>query len=280
MIQLLLGLTVADGQHLGVHPAIELGEYMTSALPGQELTTNGLKRRLSDVDEHYQAKRVALDATSSEARWAPSTQLSGPGPMSVTGPQPTHYRFRTPLFINLPDDDPPIGGPSNTTRYFLDYLDYDHGKLWGRQTRVWCAYKETKPDDPTISDEHRRTLREGEVVYVGPYAVKLAYVDTSFPDIVSIVQRKRDDEGAKYVLLPDRFVAPVYEWYGCSDAVRRSWSGQRVRRSSSARELESWSGEEVAERQEVFSVSPFKRKLSQYENLGEVVRALADVSKG
>ncbi|RDX56395.1 hypothetical protein OH76DRAFT_384934 [Lentinus brumalis] len=242
-IQLLLGLTVADDRHLGVHPAIEMGEGKSPALSVEEhAAARGRKRALSDADERDQVKRVVVDPATGDGRL---TCLI-PSPSSIC-PQPAFYRFRTPLFVNLHDGESPSG---RTTRYFLDYLDYDQGELWGRQTRVWCAYKEAQGDDPTISDDHRRTLQAGERVYVGPYAVKLACVDTAREDIVPVVEQRRDADSAKYLLLPDRL-----------------WLGDRVRRSSNARNLpdcDDWDGGTVVERQEAFSVSPFKRKLSHY----------------
>jgi hypothetical protein len=72
---------------------------------------------------------------------------------------------------------------------------------------VWCAYKETSWDDEAIHPEDRPQAPTDARVFVGPYALKLQNVDMTTKaykkDIVATLMEKCDEEGAKYVLLPE-----------------------------------------------------------------------------
>ncbi|RPD64557.1 hypothetical protein L226DRAFT_529063 [Lentinus tigrinus ALCF2SS1-7] len=253
-VSLALGLIVADDQHLGLHPAFEFGAAIrTSGLSDNKVQAATSTQRASS--QHVVQPEDMASTASLEEERSKDQAPSGNEPSCT----PRSYRFREATFFTVPLGNP-SGGPQIKQRYYLDYLVYGSSSVTGRQTRVWCAYKEASGDDPNICDEHRQLVSKDDRVYVGPYALKMSHADVATEayklDIVGRIKRRADEDGAKYLLLPD-FVS----------------YGERIRVSRE----QSDRGVDVTEYQETISVSLFKRTLGQYVHVGEVVRAIIDM---
>lgn len=225
VIQLALGLTIADDEHLGVHPAFEFKDVVTSQLStrnaGVSTPTGAMKRAAPSPNDEPIPQRIAVGDSKpgqSSRRYKPA--------------KPSEFRYRQAAFINfrgMKRHYPPIENKGDhsekeahsdetlehdSSRYYLDYLASNSGALAGRRTRVWCAYKEVGCDDPVIHEEDRpKVMHIENKVYVGPYALKFQDVDISSEahrlDIVGLVRQEaiQNPEAAKYVLLPDMYAS-------------------------------------------------------------------------
>jgi hypothetical protein len=243
VVQLALGLVVADDAVLGAHPAFELVERVAPSASFTEATTNktDATENLKPGEVGAQTKYVHSDNPQTSQTVSPYRSYPGPrrtghfpvrslsgqvlspslqdGPTSSPQTSPTdpeQYRFPEALFVMLFNEDIhlPVSARNKdnkgTTRYYLHYLADSRGSLVGRCTRVWCACKETSWDDEAVHPDDRLQAPTDARVYVGPYALKLQNIDMTTEayqkDIVTTLMDKCDEEGAKYVLLPETYV--------------------------------------------------------------------------
>ncbi|KAI0715155.1 hypothetical protein C8Q76DRAFT_856936 [Earliella scabrosa] len=170
IIRLVLGLTIADDEHLGVHPAFDFREVTVSstatagAPPKECITSTGATKRGPTPTDQI----------------APAAKRPGAVPPFVRQ-DPAQYRYREASFATIPD----VG------RYFLVRLIDNRRSLVGRLSRSWEAYRE-KPDGD----------------YDGPFVLKLYCADVSTEAyqheiIEKLIASGRDDR-KRYILLPDR----------------------------------------------------------------------------
>ncbi|RDX50452.1 hypothetical protein OH76DRAFT_1512252 [Lentinus brumalis] len=202
LIQLVLGLTLADDEHSGVHPAFVFQDVARPFAPSKEA-------------------------------------------------MPIQYRHRQAVYMDVGADS----AAGEATRFYLDYLVDSRGSLTGRHTVVWSAFREVDACDPSICEEH---LGSSGRVYVGPYALKMYYADMGSraqkTDIEHFVKQHAHQDGAKYVLLPER-----------------TWRGEFVHQSVRGFAHEGDVPETVRRkmiiRREIVSMSPLKRTLAQYQTV-------------
>ncbi|KAJ3510305.1 hypothetical protein NMY22_g16013 [Coprinellus aureogranulatus] len=182
-------------------------------------------------------------------------------------------RARKAIFVTIPD----AANPAKKTRFYLDYIAVNRGGLAGRATRVWCVYQEIlevqAARDAIRHEDLQEALEALETkgrVFVGPYALKLQNVDMQSAyykdDVQAIIKAKaeEDPEGSRFVLIPQSI------WKGAKilDAIR----GLKSKEDVPARVVE-----HVYERQEVFSLSLYKRTPKHYKSFAEVGNAVSDV---
>ncbi|KAJ2918864.1 hypothetical protein MD484_g1531, partial [Candolleomyces efflorescens] len=274
IIRLALGLGVATAQMLGAHPGFELSDDDEVSIELKEdapaVPTRVATDSSADSSEH------SLFVTDSETsggkrKRGPNTATSSKHPRLTP---PLKYWAPSPVFFNI-----------NKQRYFLEHLAQGRRSITGRQTRVWCAYLELEPGDlqdpppkrdggrvlPSIHEDDlvkaKALLASKSRVFVGPYALKIQYADMDSPAmtnrIVENIQdrmRQNPEKGYKYLLVP--------EWIHRGDEVITAIRGFE----SVPPTVE----KNYIRRQELVSVSLFKRTLGHYCSLGEVCRAVAD----
>ncbi|KAJ2918861.1 hypothetical protein MD484_g1534, partial [Candolleomyces efflorescens] len=274
IIQLALGLGVATSEMLGADPAFEMSDDREVSLESKEDTpvVSNVDVTKVSVETGGASLPPTESGTSGGKRKRGATTASSSKHPRLT--PPLNYWAPSPVFFNI-----------NKQRYFLDHLAQGRRSITGRQTRVWCAYLELEPGDiqdappkrdgsrvfPSIHKDDlskaKALLASKSRVFVGPYALKIQYADMDSPamtnNIVENIQdiMKRDPEkGCKYLLVP--------EWNHRGDEVISAIRGFE----SVPPTVE----KKYIRRQELVSVSLFKRTLGHYCSLGEVCRAVAD----
>ncbi|EAU82816.2 other/FunK1 protein kinase [Coprinopsis cinerea okayama7 len=174
---------------------------------------------------------------------------------------------RVPLFFTV---------SRSGDRYYLDFPIHIHG-AFGRMTRVWCAYRQLSRHDQIaeLVDERDRgkaeaELKSGKEVYCGPYALKIQNdsVDSvaSREKLVAKIKEAVDKEakegtGAMFILAPE-------QTYNNGNITKLVRGFETCETPLAARGC--------SQREEIITVSLFKRTLSQYKSFGEVARAIAD----
>ncbi|KAJ3527901.1 hypothetical protein NMY22_g9609 [Coprinellus aureogranulatus] len=276
IVRLSLGFVVADERLLGVHPFFELEKELGNVnvyTSGEDFPQagatlqSGSLLQTSTTTDNAEASGSVSGSTSNKRK--AESQLQ---PQRKRAKMRPECRARKAIFVTIPD----VENPARKTRFYLDYIADNRGGLVGRATRVWCVYQEIL-DVQAARDAIRKedlqealeTLGTKGRVFVGPYALKLQNVDmqsASYKDDVQAIiklKAEEDPEGSKFVLVPQSI------WKGAKilDAVRGFTSNEdvpaRVR-------------EQLSERQEVFSLSLYKRTLSHYKSFAEVGKAISD----
>ena len=191
IIRLVLGLTVADDDHLGVDPAFDFRQAtspFTTAPPRESMPP-------VSTTTHTTSASSASAPPTTPKEFTTSTGATKRGGTDETAPvakrqavatpstpeTPAQYTYREATFMTIPD----VG------RYFLVRLIDGRRSIVGRSSRLWEAYRE-RPDG----------------VFEGPFVLKSYYADVSTPayqhDIIEKLMASGPDERKRYLLLPDK----------------------------------------------------------------------------
>ncbi|KAJ2918860.1 hypothetical protein MD484_g1535, partial [Candolleomyces efflorescens] len=272
IIRLALGLGVATAQMLGAHPGFELSDDREVSIELKEDTPAVPTTDAAESSAHSSERSLFLtdsETSGGKRKRGPNTASSSKHPRLTP---PLKYWAPSPVFFNI-----------NKQRYFLEHLAQGRHSTTGRQTRVWCAYLELDAENAALSGGdggdvfpsiHEDDLAEAKAllasqsrVFVGPYALKIQYADMDSPAMTNhIIENIQDrmqqepEKGCKYLLVP--------EWNHRGDDVMTATRGF----TSVPPTVE----KKYIRRQELVSVSLFKRTLGHYCSLGEVCRAVAD----
>ncbi|KAF5372383.1 hypothetical protein D9615_009294 [Tricholomella constricta] len=258
-IRLALGITLATNEELGLHPAFSLRDTEAPSLPESEATT-GKKRPApsTNTDDQPDLKKARTAGASSSTR-DPAL--------------PAKYRYREVNFVTLENSKrhlpETLVSTETHTRYYTKYLLEDRGSLVGRCTRIWCAYREVSGSErESLASVHK--IDSHMPIFIGPYALKFYCADIqteAYTQDILIKAKKAQDAGTlKHVLLPTDV------WYmGKILDVVRSLGGSakmlKVTRSA------------LKDREEIVTISPFKRTLAQFETAYEFYGAIIGAFK-
>ncbi|KAF5372366.1 hypothetical protein D9615_009256 [Tricholomella constricta] len=258
-IRLLLGIMLATDQELGHHPAFSLRDAEAPSVPELDATT-GDKRPAptTNSDNQPDLKRARTAGISSSTR--------DPLP-------PAKYRFREVNFVTLENSkrhlpESPVSTETHT-RYYIKYLLEGRASLVGRCARVWCAYREVSGSErESLASVHK--INPDIPILIGPYALKLycadIHTETYTQDILRVAQKAQDEGIIQHVLLPTDV------WYlgKISEVVRNSKSiGIKPENT----------GCDIKDREEIITITAFKRTLDQFETGYEFYGAIIGVLK-
>ncbi|KAG5639211.1 hypothetical protein H0H81_005690 [Sphagnurus paluster] len=256
-IRLALGVMLATDYELGDHPCFSFRERV---IFNSDPALTGEKRSAAS-DEKPSNKKAWMSTSTS------------PSPTSNQDPpKPTRYHLKEVNLITLANSEhqPPFK-PNNSpgpgqTRYYVDYLVEDRGSLVGRCTRIWCVYKEVtggEKEDPIIRD-HK--FPPETHLLTGPYALKFYCADIHSEAYAENILEKAVEADVKHVLLPSDV------WYlgQILNVVRDMNDGVLPDRLKSS---------DLKNREEVVTISAFKRTLAQYKSTEEFYGAIIGVLK-
>ncbi|KAF5372336.1 hypothetical protein D9615_009279 [Tricholomella constricta] len=258
-IRLLLGIMLATDQELGHHPAFSLRDAEALSVPELDATTG--------------EKRPAPSTNSDDQPDFKKARTDGASPSTRDPPPPAKYRFREVNFVTLENSKrhlPESSVSTDThTRYYTKYLLEHQGSLVGRCTRIWCAYKEVSGSEKeSLASVHK--IDPDMPIFIGPYALKFYCADIKseayVKDILRVAQKAQDEGIIKHVLLPTDV------WYlgKISDVVRKL---KNVATKPENTVLE------IKDREEIVTISAFKRTLAQFETGYEFYGAIVGVLK-
>ncbi|KNZ77649.1 hypothetical protein J132_04684 [Termitomyces sp. J132] len=257
-IRLSLGILLATDEELGQHPSFSLRSVtiMNAKYKGDDSTTAlGDKRPADDDNDNERASKKRRSKTFGEI---PSTPTKYPH-------QPKQFTSREVNWITL-DKEKLHGRPPSDktpTTFYVKYLVEDRGSLIGRCTRVWCVYQEVFKSDSILE---KYEVPKDSRVFKGPYALKAynadIYSEAYEQDILFKVMNHPDP--IKGVLMPTDV------WYlGQVLTLVRGLTQEECPQAIDPNK--------VNHRQEIFTVSAFKRTLSQFETMKEFYEAIIGV---
>ncbi|KAF5372341.1 hypothetical protein D9615_009305 [Tricholomella constricta] len=258
-IRLALGITLATDEELGLHPAFSLRD---TEMPS-----------VSDLDAKTGKKRPAPSTNTDDQPDLKKARTAGASPSTRYPAPPAKYRYREVNFVTLENSKLHLPGSQvstgNHTRYYTKYLLEDRGSLVGRSTRIWCAYREVSGSErESLASVHK--IDSHMPIFIGPYALKFYCADIqteAYTQDILIKAKKAQDAGTlKHVLLPTDV------WYmGKTLDVVRSLGG-----SVKMLKVTSFA---LKDREEIVTISPFKRTLAQFETAYEFYGAIIGVLK-
>ncbi|KAG6894109.1 hypothetical protein C0992_007464 [Termitomyces sp. T32_za158] len=200
------------------------------------------------------------------------TSESIPSSPTDPPPQPRRVVSREVNWITL--DEGKLHGQHLSDRapanFYVKYLVEDRGSLAGRCTRVWCVYQEVFESDPLL-DRYQNKLSKGKRVMKGPYALKIynadMFTEAYEQDILVKAMNIHQSTPLDGVLLPTH----VWHLGDILFLVRGLTQDERPPKIPL---------DKMKNRQEVFTISAFKRTLSQFETVEEFYHVLIGVLRG
>ncbi|KAG5650499.1 hypothetical protein H0H81_012024, partial [Sphagnurus paluster] len=274
IIRLTLGLLVATEGELGVHPCCT--SFREVKIPVPESHRNAIQDDSSDQED----PPSPTPATIPLKRSGPSSSSKGNKKLRKADasfesktfqeaypPPPSMYQCREVNIITLDNslihtDSTKLAEKRKQTRYYVKYLLEDRGSLVGRCTRIWCVYEEVVGETKVkLAREHQ--LDATKPIFVGPYALKFYCADIRTEAYSRQIFDKAAKEEIRHVLLPTKV------WYlgKIMNVVRGLNEGVEL------------PGVVLRDREEVVTISAFKRTLDQFETAYEFYGALIGVLK-